>query len=125
MTCGANFQANNTSRRFAGLLAHTELLKATWTLSATTSGYHVGGRADYAMFRKEYGNEKECRCRYAPPKLVASEKAMVYDNPGQERTCTSQVKRWNLSLGLGMKRMSWLTVALSRWWRNHKAALAL
>ncbi|MEM7519149.1 MAG: hypothetical protein AAF368_19765, partial [Planctomycetota bacterium] len=88
-------------------------------------GYHVGGRSDYAMIRKEYGYGPEGNRQYAPPSLVKSEKAVVWGNPDKKRVCTSHVERFNASVRAGMKRMTRLTIAFSRCWENHKAALAL
>lgn len=63
--------------------------------------------------------------RYSPPRLIGAEKATSYGTPDYDRIGTSYVERWNLSLRTGMKRMTRLTIAFSRCWRNHKAALAL
>lgn len=88
-------------------------------------GYHVGGRADYGQIIKEFGYDAEGERRYSPPKLIGSEKTAIFGNPDFDRIGTSRVERWNLSLRTGLKRMSRLTIAFSRCWRNHKAAMAL
>lgn len=87
--------------------------------------YHVGMRTSYGMIRKEFGYEAEGLRYYSPPALISSEKVPIYGNPDEERIGTSRVERWNLSLRTGLKRMSRLTIAFSRCWRNHKASLAL
>jgi len=87
--------------------------------------YHLGTRTDHGVIKKEFGYEKDGERRYAPPALISTEKSPGYGNPDPKRIGTSRVERWNLSLRTGLKRMSRLTVAFSRCWRNHKAALAL
>jgi transposase-like protein/IS1 family transposase len=88
-------------------------------------GYHVGGRSSYGQIIKEFGYNAEGERRYSPPKLIGSKKAEIFGKPEFDRIGTSRVERWNLSLRTGMKRMSRLTIAFSRCWRNHKAAMAL
>lgn len=45
--------------------------------------------------------------------------------PKKDRICTSHVERFNLSLRTSMRRWTRLTIAFSRCWRNHEAAVAL
>jgi hypothetical protein len=71
------------------------------------------------------GLNAEGERRYSPPKLIGSKKAEIFGKPELDRIGTSRVERWNLSLRTGMKRMSRLTIAFSRCWRNHRAAMAL
>lgn len=87
--------------------------------------YHLGERTDYAMIKKEFGYDKEGQRHYAPPSLISSEKTVIYGSPDEKRVCTSHVERLNMSLRNGMKRATRLTIAFSRCFRNHKAALAL
>jgi IS1 family transposase len=87
--------------------------------------FHLGTRTSHGMIHKEFGYEEEGGRRYSPPRLIGAEKATSYGEPDYDRIGTSYVERWNLSLRTGMKRMTRLTIAFSRCWRNHKAALAL
>ena len=87
--------------------------------------YHLGTRTSYGIIRKEFGYDVEGQRHYAPPALVKSEKAPVYGRPDMDKVGTSRVERWNLSLRTGLKRMSRLTIAFSRCYRNHRAALSL
>ncbi|MEM7048872.1 MAG: hypothetical protein AAF604_04395 [Acidobacteriota bacterium] len=87
--------------------------------------YHVGARSDYGIIKKEFGYHPEGQRHYAPPALIKSEKGVVFGDPEPDRIGTSRVERWNLSLRMGLKRTSRLTVAFSKCWDNHKAALAL
>lgn len=110
--------ANATSGRFQvstdGFEAYVDSLS-----------YHVGDRTDYAMIRKEFGYEKDGQRQYAPPALIRSEKAVIYGEPNEKRVCTSHVERLNASLRMGLKRATRLTIAFSKCFRNHKAALSL
>lgn len=87
--------------------------------------FHLGTRTSHGTVHKEFGYEEEGQRRYSPPRLTGAKKAVSYGKPDLNRTGTSYVERWNLSLRTGMKRMTRLTIAFSRCWRNHKAALAL
>ena len=92
---------------------------------ADALGYHVGAKSSYGQIVKEFGYDVEGERRYSPPKLIGAEKSAIYGEPDFDRIGTSRVERWNLSLRTGLKRMSRLTIAFSRCWRNHKAAMAL
>lgn len=87
--------------------------------------FHLGHRTRHGIIRKEFGYDEEGQRHYAPPKLISAEKSASYGDPDLAKIGTSHVERWNLSLRLGLKRMNRLTVAFSRCWRNHKAAMAL
>lgn len=87
--------------------------------------YHLGTRTDFATLVKQYGASPDGERRYSPAKLTGAEKATIYGAPKKDRICTSHVERFNLSLRTSMRRWTRLTVAFSRCWRNHKAAVAL
>jgi len=88
-------------------------------------GYHLGMRTDYAVLVKEYGHDNEDERRYSPPGLTGTEKTVIHGTPDPEMICTSIVERMNLSIRTFARRMTRLTCAFSKCWRNHKAALAL
>lgn len=87
--------------------------------------YHLGHRTSYGMIRKEFGYDAEGQRHYSPPALIKAERAAIFGDPDMSRIGTSRVERWNLSLRTGLKRMSRLTIAFSRCYRNHRAALSL
>ena len=49
----------------------------------------------------------------------------MWGNPDPDRICTSHVERQNLSIRMGMRRMTRLTNAFSKKWENLRAAIAL
>lgn len=88
-------------------------------------GYHLGARTDYATLIKEYGTSPDGERRYSPAKLTGAQRTAIHGQPERGRICTSYVERFNLSLRTSMRRWTRLTIAFSRCWRNHKAAVAL
>jgi transposase InsO family protein len=49
----------------------------------------------------------------------------VLGNPDPNRICTSIVERSNLSLRMSLRRLTRLTNAFSKKWKNHCAAIML
>ena len=49
----------------------------------------------------------------------------VYGNPDPKRICTSYIERQNLSVRMGMRRMTRLTNGFSKKWENLEAAYSL
>jgi len=49
----------------------------------------------------------------------------MWGNPDKARICTSHVERGNLSVRMGIRRMTRLTNAFSKKWHNHESALAI
>lgn len=90
-----------------------------------TIGYHLGARTDYATLVKQYGSSPDGERRYSPAKLTGTDRTTIHGQPKDGRVCTSYVERFNLSLRTSMRRWTRLTIAFSRCWRNHKAAVAL
>jgi IS1 family transposase len=88
--------------------------------------YSFGARADYAVLVKQFGAEggEETR-RYAPPRLIGTEKSPVSGEPQEERICTSHVERANWTLRGHLRRMTRLSNGFSRKRANLRAALAL
>ena len=82
---------------------------------------------DYAMLQKEYaavpGND--AAHRYSPGAIIGVEKQVITGNPDPGKISTSYVERQNLTLRMGIRRMTRLTNAYSKRFRNHAAAIAL
>lgn len=85
----------------------------------------LGTRVDYAQLIKVYGAPTEDEHRYSPAKVIEAIAKPVWGTPEGQRICTSHVERQNLSIRMGMRRMTRLTNAFSKKWENLKAAYGL
>ncbi len=59
---------------------------------------YMGGKCDYAMLIKKYGNEPE-QNRYSPGKCLGTEKRKIDGNPNDDYVSTSYAERQNLIFG--------------------------
>ena len=86
-----------------------------------------GNAIDFAQIVKTYGNSPEVgtASRYSPGEVTAVHTVVIIGNPDDDRVSTSHAERQNLSIRMGVRRMTRLTNAHSKKWENHKAALAL
>lgn len=71
------------------------------------------GRVDFAQLVKVYGVSREGEQRYSPAEVVDAVPMPIMGRPCRERICTSYIERQNLSIRMGMRRMTRLTNQLT------------
>ncbi|HKF47304.1 MAG TPA: hypothetical protein VKB38_08090 [Terracidiphilus sp.] len=86
---------------------------------------HLGSRVNYAQIVKVYGRDRGGEQRYSAAQVVDVVRTVISGNPDPERICTSMIERQNLSVRMGMRRMTRLTNAFSKKWENLQAAYSL
>jgi hypothetical protein len=84
-----------------------------------------GADVDYGQIVKFYESEWGDNGRYSPPKVTRAEIRPMWGNPDPTRICTSHVERSNLSMRMGMRRLTRLTNAFSKKADNLRAAVQL
>lgn len=80
--------------------------------------------ARYGVLVKVYGQTQDTG-RYSPAQIIEVKRKAIRGNPDEGRMCTSFVERHNLSMRLGIRRLTRLTNGFSRKMENHAAALGL
>jgi hypothetical protein len=86
---------------------------------------HLPGRVHFAQLIKVYSSPREGEQRYSAGEVVEAVPVKIMGYPRGNRICTSHIERQNLSIRMGMRRMTRLTNAFSKKWENLEAAYAL
>jgi len=86
-----------------------------------------GTEIDYGQVQKDYVSApgKEASRRYTPGRIIRVARQVISGNPKWEDISTSHIERANLSMRMGMRRLTRLTNAYSKKWENLNAALCL
>jgi IS1 family transposase len=98
----------------------------SWYLAAVENAFGWNG-VHYAQIIKTYGVEAEKgpQRRYSPMVCTGVEKRVIIGNPDESLISTSYVERVNLSIRMGMRRMTRLTNGFGKKAENHAHAFTI
>jgi len=111
--------------RYATGDSRFQLTSDGWAAYPAAVGLYLRGRADFAQLIKIYSTPREGEQRYSPGDVVEAVPVPVMGLPKRNRICTSHIERQNLSIRMGMRRMTRLTNGFSKKWENLQAAYSL